>query len=190
MLAGHASAASLLVLGDSISAGYGIPVASGWVSLLDKRLKAQGYGYQVINASVTGETSAGGKVRLPALLKTHKPEVLVIELGANDGLRGLPVTQLRTNLDTMIKAAQASKARVLLVGMQMPPNYGEAYTTRFEAVFREVASTHGITLAPGFMAKVALDARLMQADNLHPNERGQPLLLDALWPQLQTLLRR
>lgn len=187
---GSAQAANLLVLGDSISAAYGLKVENGWVALLSKRLNAQGYGYQVINASVSGETSGGGKVRLPALLKTHKPELVIIQMGANDGLRGLPVKQLRSNLDAMITAVQASKAKVLLLGMQMPPNYGEAYTSSFANSYVELAKIHKVALAPAFMQKVALDARLMQADNLHPNEAGQPLLLDAAWPKLQTLLKR
>lgn len=181
-------AANLLVLGDSLSSGYGIKADSGWVNLLDQRLKAEGYGYRVINASVSGETTAGGRVRLPALLKTHQPAIVILELGANDGLRGLPILALRTNLNAMIAAAQAAKAKVLLVGMQIPPNYGEQYTQQFSDSFSDIAKTHQIKLVPFFLAKVALDGSLLQADNLHPNERAQPLLLSTIWPQLKPLL--
>lgn len=181
-------AANLLVLGDSLSSGYGIKADSGWVNLLDQRLKAEGYGYRIINASVSGETTAGGRVRLPALLKTHQPAIVILELGANDGLRGLPILALRSNLNAMIVAAQAAKAKVLLVGMQIPPNYGEQYTQQFSDSFSDLAKAHQIKLVPFFLAKVALDAGLLQADNLHPNERAQPLLLSTIWPQLKPLL--
>jgi acyl-CoA thioesterase-1 len=177
-------------MGDSLSASYGINVDKGWVALLSKRLKAQGYGYQVVNASVSGETSGGGKVRFSALLRTHKPEIVILELGANDGLRGLPVATMRSNLAAMITSAQASKAKVLLVGMQIPPNYGEQYTTAFATSFQELAKTYRLPLVPFFMEKVALDGSLLQADNLHPNERGQSLLLDTVWPQLNKMLKR
>ncbi|MGD9841372.1 MAG: arylesterase [Steroidobacteraceae bacterium] len=177
-------------MGDSLSAGYGISIEDGWVTLLSKRLKAQGYGYEVINASVSGETSGGGKVRLPALLRIHKPTVVILALGANDGLRGLPTKQLRSNLAAMITTVQASNAKVLLVGMQIPPNYGEQYTNAFANTFTELAKTYRLTLVPFLMEKVALDATLMQADNLHPNERGQPLLLDTVWPQLSSMIKR
>lgn len=181
-------AATLLVLGDSLSSGYGIKAESGWVNLLDQRLKSEGYGYRIINASVSGETTAGGRVRLPALLKTHQPAIVILELGANDGLRGLPILSLRSNLNAMIVAAQAAKAKLLLVGMQIPPNYGEQYTQQFSGSFSDLAKAHQIKLVPFFLAKVALDASLLQADNLHPNERAQPLLLSTIWPQLKPLL--
>lgn len=181
-------AATLLVLGDSLSAGYGIKAESGWVNLLDQRLKSEGYGYRIINASVSGETTAGGRVRLSALLKTHQPTIVILELGANDGLRGLPILSLRSNLNAMIGAAQAAKAKVLLVGMQIPPNYGEQYTQQFAKSFTDLADTHRIKLVPFFLAKVALDSSLLQTDNLHPNERAQPLLLSTVWPQLKPLL--
>ena len=128
-------AGTLLVLGDSLSAGYGIKAGSGWVNLLDQRLNTEGYDYRVINASVSGETTAGGRARLPALLKSHQPAIVIIELGANDGLRGLPILQLRSNLKAMILAAQSAKAKVLLVGMRIPPNYGELYTDQFTSSF-------------------------------------------------------
>lgn len=176
-------------MGDSLSAGYGIKVDQGWVALLGKRLAAQGYEYRVINASVTGETSSGGKVRLPQLLKTHQPGIVILELGANDGLRGLPNAQLRSNLSAMIDAAQQAKAKVLLVGMQIPPNYGQSYTEGFTAVFATLAKTKSVGLVPFFLDGVALQATMMQADDLHPNELGQPRLLDNVWPGLHALLK-
>ncbi|MGC3981302.1 MAG: arylesterase [Steroidobacteraceae bacterium] len=186
----QAAPATILVMGDSLSAGYGIKVENGWVALLGKRLAQQGYEYQLVNASVSGETSGGGKVRLPALLSTHKPAIVILELGANDGLRGLPNTQLRSNLNAMIDAAQQAKAKVLLVGMQIPPNYGQTYTTGFKAVFTDLAAARRLTLVPFFLDGVALDTKLMQGDNLHPNEQGQPKLLENIWPGLRTLLKR
>jgi acyl-CoA thioesterase-1 len=175
-------------MGDSLSAGYGIHVENGWVALLAKRLAAQGYEYQVVNASVTGETSGGGKVRLQSLLSTHKPAIVILELGANDGLRGLPVKQMRDNLASMIEAAQAASAKVLVIGMQIPPNYGQQYTTSFSDTYTELAKTYHLKLVPFLLDGVALDAKQMQADNLHPNELGQPRLLDNVWPALQSML--
>lgn len=196
MLAGAAHAAGttneriLLVVGDSLSAGYGIKVEDGWVALLRQRLQAEGYGYRVVNASVTGETSSGGRARLPALLRTHKPAVVVLELGANDGLRGLPPQGVQDNLAAMIEAAQSSQARVLLAGMQIPTNYGETYTQRFNAVFGALQQRYRVALVPFFLDKVALDVNLMQADELHPNAKAQKLLLDNVWPHLRPLLQR
>jgi acyl-CoA thioesterase-1 len=180
--------ATLLVMGDSLSAGYGIRVENGWVALLVKRLAEQGYEYHVVNASVSGETSGGGKVRLPGLLNTHKPAIVILELGANDGLRGLPNTLTRNNLATMIDMAQQAKARVLLVGMQIPTNYGPTYANGFKALFADLASSTKIALVPFLLDGVALDTSRMQADNLHPNELGQPRLLDNVWPTLHKLL--
>lgn len=187
--AAQAAPATLLVMGDSLSAGYGIKVDRGWVALLGKRLATQGYEYRVINASVSGETSGGGKVRLPGLLSTHKPAIVILELGANDGLRGLPNTQLRSNLSTMIDVAQQAGAKVLLVGMQIPPNYGQNYTEGFKAVFADLAKTKRVKLVPFLLDGIALQPSLMQADNLHPNEGGQPQLLDNVWPKLRVLLK-
>ena len=185
-----AAANTILVLGDSLSAGYGVQVEQGWVALLKQRLTQQGYGYQVVNASVSGETSGGGKVRLPALLKAHQPGLVIVELGANDGLRGLPLQQLHSNLDNMITGIQASGAQVLLVGMQMPPNYGATYVNGFAHTFGDVAQLHKAKLVPFLLDGVALDASLMQNDNLHPNERGQPKLLDNVWAVLQPMLKK
>jgi len=188
--AGPSSPPKILVFGDSLSAGYGINVAKGWVALLARRLEAQGYGYQVVNASVSGETSGGGRTRLPRALDLHKPDIAILELGSNDGLRGLPLEQLRGNLDAMIQLARSRGTRVLLVGMQMPPNYGATYTNGFQSTFSDLAKRHQVSLVPFFMEGVALNAELMQDDNLHPNETGQPLLLDNVWPFLEPLLQR
>jgi acyl-CoA thioesterase-1 len=179
----------ILVFGDSLSAGYGINVDKGWVSLLSSRLNAEGYGLEVVNASVSGETSAGGLGRLPRALAAHRPELVLLELGANDGLRGLPVAGLRTNLQQMIGLAQKSGARVLLIGIRMPPNYGEQYTVPFAKVYEAVAEQLHVPLVPFLLAKVADKSELMQADGLHPNERGEPLLLENVWPKLLPLLR-
>ena len=181
---------TILVFGDSLSAAYGISQSKGWVALLAKRLEAQGYGYQVVNASASGETTGGGRTRWPRALDLHKPAIAILELGSNDGLRGLPIEQMRANLDTMIQLAKSRGARVLLLGMQMPPNYGPAYTTGFRSAFTELAKSHQVSLVPFFMEGVALNAELMQDDDLHPNEAGQPLLLDNVWPFLEPLLKR
>jgi acyl-CoA thioesterase-1 len=178
----------LLVYGDSVSAGLGISVESGWVSLLAKRLRMEGYGFRVVNASVSGETTAGGLARLPRALATHKPKIVLLELGANDGLRALPLTAMRDNLDRMIQLAGQSGRKVLLIGMRMPPNYGPRYTTGFEQIYRELARKHGVALVPFLMDKVADQEALMQADGLHPNVQGQPQMLSNVWSSLVKLL--
>jgi len=179
----------ILVFGDSLSAGYGISVDKGWVNLLASRLSTEGYGFEVINASVSGETSAGGLGRLPRALAAHHPRLVILELGANDGLRGLPVAGLRTNLQQMITLSQNAGAHVLLIGIRMPPNYGEQYTVPFAKVYDTVAEASRVPLVPFLMDKVADKPELMQADGLHPNEQGQPLLLENVWPRLMPLLR-
>lgn len=187
-VAAHAADRTILVFGDSVSAGYGLKAEEGWVSLLQKRLAAQGYGYRVVNASVSGETTSGGEARLPRALGLHKPQVLVLELGANDGLRGLSLDVSRRSLAGMIEAARASGAQVLILGMRIPPNYGPRYTESFERMYAELAKKYSVPLVPFFMEKVALDAGLMQADGLHPTAAAQPLLLDTAWPALRRLL--
>ena len=184
-----ASARTILVFGDSLSAAYGIRPEQGWVTLLAQRLQAQGYGYQVVNASVSGETSSGGLERLPRALELHKPAIVILELGANDGLRGLPVSTMRENLAHMLQLSRAAGARVLLLGIRIPPNYGPRYTTEFAAVYPELAQRYGVRLVPFLLEKVALDPTLMQQDGLHPNPAGQPLVLDTLWPDLEKLLK-
>ncbi len=180
----------ILVFGDSLSAGYGIQVERGWVSLLAQRLAREGYGFQVANASVSGETTAGGLARLPRALALHQPSIVILELGANDGLRGLPLQQARDNLGIMIRLAQKAGARVLLLGVLMPPNYGERYTEAFRQMYLDVAQSYGVSLVPFFLDRVALHPELMQADSLHPNELGQPLLLENVWPKLAPLLQQ
>lgn len=179
----------LLVLGDSLSAAHNLPVDSGWVSLLDDRLATRpGPAPEVINASISGETSAGGLARLPALLDAHRPSVVVIELGGNDGLRGLPPEQLRDNLGAMIALSREAGAKVLLLGIDLPPNYGRAYRDRFAAVYRELAERFEVPLLPFLLEGVALEAGLMQADGIHPTAIAQPILLENVWPLLEPLL--
>jgi acyl-CoA thioesterase-1 len=185
-----ASARTILVFGDSLSAAYGIPPEQGWVALLTQRLKAQGYGYQIVNASVSGETSSGGRERLPRALQLHQPTIVVLELGGNDGLRGLPLEELRANLAAMVQQAQAAGAKVLLVGMRIPPNYGPRYTEGFARVFPELASQYHVPLVPFMLQNVALDPQRMQQDGIHPNARGEPPVLETIWPQLLSLLKK
>jgi acyl-CoA thioesterase-1 len=179
----------ILVFGDSISAGYGLArVEQGWVALLRTRLKEQEYGYQVVNASVSGETTAGGLARLPRALMLHQPKIVILELGGNDGLRALPIAQMRANLVRMIDLSAAAGAKVLLLGMRMPPNYGPDYTEQFRSCYIEVARDEKLALVPFLLNDVALFPNLMQADGVHPNELGQPKLLANVWPSLKPLL--
>lgn len=181
---------TIVVLGDSLSAGYGVPPAQGWVALLQGRLKREGYEYRVVNASASGETTGGALARLPRALDLHKPAVVVVELGGNDGLRGLPISDVRRNLDSILRLSQQAGARILLVGMRIPPNYGPAYTAAFHDLYGEVAARHEAPLVPFFLQKVALDESLMQDDGIHPNAKAQPILLDTLWPMLKPLLKK
>jgi acyl-CoA thioesterase I len=193
VLAMPASAATqtprtIVVLGDSLSAGYGIKIQEGWVILLGKRLASEGYGYSVVNASVSGETTQGGLARLPRVLEVHKPAILIVELGANDGLRGLPLAASRENLRQIVERARAAKARVVLVGMVIPPNYGARYGQEFRDMYARLAAKYTLAFVPFFLDQVALKDALMQADGLHPNALGQPQLLQNLWPTLKPLL--
>jgi len=178
------------VLGDSISAGYGLQSGESWVALLQQRLTAQGYGYRVINASVSGETTTGGLSRIPRALALHKPAVVILELGANDGLRGLPLDTTRANLSRMVELSVGARAQVLLVGMKIPPNYGPRYALGFENIFSELATQRKLALVPFFLEDVALAPGLMQDDGLHPTAKAQPLMLQTLWPSLLPLLKR
>lgn len=187
-LAAQAAGRTILVFGDSISAGYGLKTEEGWVALLQKRLDGQGYGYRVVNASVSGETTSGGMARLPRALALHEPAVVVLELGANDALRGLPLELSQRSLAGMIEASRAAGAKVLLLGMRIPPNYGPRYANGFERMYAELAKQFDIPLVPFFMEKVALDDALLQADRLHPTAAAQPLLLDTAWPALRRLI--
>jgi len=180
----------LLVLGDSISAGYGLPAGKGWVALLEARLATGGYRYSVVNGSISGDTTAGGNARLPALLEKHKPAIVVIELGGNDALRGGNLAATRANLENMVTAAQATKARVMIVGMQMPSNYGPVYVKEFSALFSDVAKAKRVPLVPAFFAGFGEDLTLFQPDRIHPTAEAQTKLLDNVWPTLQPLLRK
>ena len=181
----------ILVFGDSISAGYGLAhVDQGWVALLQTRLRSQEYGYQVVNASVSGETTAGGLARLPRALNLHKPRIVILELGGNDGLRALPIAQMRANLAEMAGLAAGAGAKVLLLGMRIPPNYGADYTEQFRQSYSDLARDKKLPLVPFLLNDIALSPALMQADGVHPNELGQPKLLDNVWPSLKPLLQR
>jgi len=189
--AAPAEAPVILVFGDSISAGYGLArVEQGWVALLQTRLREQEYGYQVVNASVSGETTAGGLARLPRGLMLHQPKIVILELGGNDGLRALPIAQMRSNLVRMIDLSTAAGAQVLLLGMRIPPNYGPDYTEQFRLCYTEVARDKKLPLVPFLLNGIALTPNLMQADGIHPDELGQPLLMANIWPSLKPLLRR
>ncbi len=179
----------VLVFGDSLSAGYGLRVEQGWVSLLAQKIEREGYGFRVVNASVSGETSAGGLARLPRALALHRPRIVILELGANDGLRGLPLEQTRGNLAGMLALLRQAHVAVLLLGVRLPPNYGERYTGGFTAMYQTLADEFHVALLPFLLENVALTPGLMQPDGLHPNEQGEPLLLDNVWPRLVPLLR-
>lgn len=179
----------LLVVGDSISAGYGLGNGQGWVELLSKKMAADGLRYRVVNASISGDTTAGGRARLPALLAQHKPAIVVIELGGNDALRGGKLSITRDNLDAMVTAAQGAGARVLVIGMEIPPNYGPAYAKEFKDLYVSVTQAHKVPLVPSFFAGFGEDLALFQADRIHPTAAAQSKLLDNAWPQLVPLLR-
>lgn len=187
-MAQAAGAGTLLVLGDSISAGFGLDTTKGWVSLLQSRLQAQGYTSQVINASITGDTSANGRARLEPLLAANKPELVIVELGGNDGLRGQPPAQLQQNLTWIVQRAKDSGARVLLLGVPLPPNYGAAYISAFGKVYQQVANEQQVPLVPSLLEGVGGVAELMQADGIHPRAEAQPRLLENVWPTLKPLL--
>ncbi len=186
--AANASPRTVVVLGDSLSAGYGIKLQEGWVKLLEQRLADEGYGYRVVNASISGETTQGGLARLPRTLETHKPDIVIVELGGNDGLRGLPLATSRENLRKIIELSRDAKARVVLVGMVIPPNYGPRYGQQFRDMFADLAGTYSLPFVPFFLDKVALEPGLMQEDGIHPNAKGQPQMLENLWPKLKPLL--
>ena len=187
-MAQNAAAGTVLIVGDSISAGFGLDTRKGWVALLEQRLKQEGFDDKVVNASISGDTSAGGLARLPAALATHKPDVVVIELGGNDGLRGQPPAQLQQNLASMIQQSRDSGAKVLLLGMQIPPNYGKRYVEAFAKVFGDVAQKEKVPFVPFFLEGVGGHPELMQADGLHPAVAAQDKLLENVWPTLKPLL--
>lgn len=187
-MAQNAAAGTILIVGDSISAGFGLDTRLGWVSLLEQRLSKEGHDDKVLNASISRDTSAGGLARLPALLAEHKPDVVIVELGGNDGLRGQLPAQLKQNLASMIEASQQAGAKVLLLGMQLPPNYGARYTQAFAAVYGELANEKKVALVPFLLEGVGGKPELMQADRIHPAAGAQGLLLDNVWPVLKPLL--
>ena len=190
-ISARAEIPAVLVFGDSISAAYGLArVDAGWVEMLRAKLKDEGYVYQVVNASVSGETTAGGAARLPRALEQHHPQVVIIELGGNDGLRALPIGQMRANLARMIDLSAAAAVRPLLVGIRMPPNYGPEFTEKFRSVYIELAHEKHVPLVPFLLDGIALSPNLMQADGFHPNELGQPRLLANVWPALKPLLHK
>ena len=184
-----AKSSQILVVGDSISAGYGLSTGEGWVDLLTKKLRKEKIPAEVINASISGDTTAGGLSRLPALLAKHKPTHVVIELGGNDGLRGSPVATAKANLLKMAELSKASGAKVLIVGMQMPPNFGPNYTAQFEAMFVDVAKSVNAGLVPTLLGTIGTDLSKFQPDRIHPTAAAQPTLLDTVWPALVKLLK-
>lgn len=185
-----AAAPALLVLGDSLSAEYGIARGAGWVTLLQDRLRQERFDYSVVNASISGETTIGGKTRLPDLLSRHRPAIVVVELGANDALRGLPLQTTEANLRNIVITAQKAGAGVLLIGMRIPPNYGQDYTEKFVSLYPKLAGEYKVRLVPFFLDQVITRQDWFQADRIHPTAAAQPALLDTVWPQLKPMLRR
>jgi len=177
----------ILVMGDSLSAAYNLPASAGWVSLLEERLKSQ-TNWQVVNASISGETTSGGLTRLPGLLRQHQPDLVLLELGANDGLRGLPPKLISNNLEKMLTLSQESGAKVMLIGILLPPNYGPAYLAQFEQTYPNLAKKHQLPLVPFLLEGVADKPSLMQADGLHPTAEAQPIILETVWLELKALL--
>jgi acyl-CoA thioesterase-1 len=185
-----APAGTILVFGDSLSAGYGLAQSQGWPSLLEKRLREEGFNYNVANSSISGETTTGGVNRIAGALKAHRPDIVVLELGANDGLRGQSIDVMKRNLETMIDASQKAKADVLLVGMRLPPNYGTTYTEKFRMIYTDLARARKAALVPFLFEGFADDVRLFQADRVHPTSEAQAVMLDTVWKGLKPLLRR
>lgn len=185
----HSAPKTLLVVGDSLSAEYGLARGTGWVALLERKLQAQKTDVRIVNASVSGETTSGGRTRMPALLARHKPDIVVIELGANDALRGLPVAGTDANLRSMVKAVRAAGARVLLVGIRIPPNYGRDYAEKFFAMYGTISRDEKVALAPFMLDGVAEKTDMFQADRIHPLASAHPIILNNIWPHLQPILR-
>jgi len=182
------AATHVLVFGDSLSAAHGIARDDGWVALLRQRLAANDSGVTVTNASVSGETTAGGRARLPAALNKHDPDIVILELGGNDGLRALPIADMKANLAAMIEASRDAGAEVFLLGMRIPSNYGKGYTERFHLVYGQLAERYDVVAMDFFLAPVALKSRYFQSDGIHPNAEAQPLLLEHIWPELSSLV--
>ena len=182
------AAPTVLVVGDSLSAGYGLAAGQGWVELLQRKLAAQGFAHKVVNASISGDTTAGGRSRILAALHVHKPQIVVIELGGNDGLRGSALASVKANLDYMVETAQKAGAKVLLLGMRLPPNYGSKYIAEFSALFGDVAKARGTALVPFLLQAFGDKPEWFQADRIHPTAQAQPLMLEAIWPEFKKLL--
>lgn len=178
----------ILIVGDSLSAAYGIPVEKGWVSLLQERLDTRDSPWQITNASISGDTTANARARLPRALASHEPAVVLLALGGNDGLRGLSLAAMKSNLDTMISSVQEAGAQVLLIGVQLPPNYGPRYTEKFQAIYHELARERDIRLLPSLVDGIGTEQNLMQPDGIHPNASAQPLIRDRVWEELVPLL--
>jgi acyl-CoA thioesterase I len=187
-VANAAASKTVLVIGDSLSAGYGIETDQSWTALLQNRLRSQGYEHRVVNASISGDTTEGGAARIAAALENFTPELVILELGGNDGLRGIPPERMRDNLRNIIETSQAAGASVIMLGIRIPSNYGPRYTSAFEAVYSDLATQLDIPWIEFFMAGVALDEALMQADGIHPNALAQPILLDNAWPVVSKAL--
>ncbi len=180
----------ILVYGDSLSASYGVAKQQGWVSFLQKKLINHQYKYDVINASISGETTSGGLTRLASTLARTKPSIIILELGANDGLRGLPVKDMTNNLSNMIAQSKKANVKVILVGMKIPPNYGPKYTESFSKAYPQLSQQHKVSLVPFMLENIAAKPNLIQDDGLHPNALGQPMMLDNIWPKLQLMLKK
>lgn len=185
----HTQPQTILVLGDSLSAGYGIDQTSGWVSLLQRRLQEKSLPYRVVNASISGDTTSGGRTRIAAALDSHRPAIVIVELGGNDGLRGLPLSEMQKNLAAIIEQCQKRKVRVLLVGMRLPPNYGPQYTEKFQQMYAELARRYRVPLVPFLLEGIAGNQDLMQPDGVHARAAGQPIMLENVWKVLEPMLR-
>jgi acyl-CoA thioesterase I len=189
MVDAYSASKTVLVLGDSLSAEYGLARGAGWVSLLEKKLKENKIDATVVNASISGETTSGGKARLPSLLDKYRPNLVILELGGNDGLRGLPVAATQANIRAMVTASKKAKSKVLLVGMQIPPNYGRDYAENFSRLYTVTAKETGIPLVPFLLAEIADKPQLFQADRIHPTAEAHPIMLNNIWPHLKPLLQ-
>lgn len=183
-----ASASTILIVGDSLSAAYGMPLEQGWVRLLQQRLATDHYPYTIVNASISGDTTANALNRLPQAMTRHQPVIVVLELGGNDGLRGLSLAAMKRNLAAMIQTARQHEAEVLLIGVQLPPNYGPRYTQQFHAVYHELAQEYALALLPSLVDGVGTQTDLMQSDGIHPNSKAQPLIVTRVWQQLRSLI--
>lgn len=180
----------VLIYGDSLSAAYGLPQSQGWAALLEKKIAEEKFPHRIVNASISGETTAGGLTRLDAVLAKSQPSIVILELGANDGLRGLPIQSTRSNLNIMLQKIKKTGAKVLLLGMKMPPNYGARYTAEFSETYSQLAKSHQTALVPFMLENIAAKPELIQQDGLHPNALGQPIILNNIWPHLKPLLNK